>query len=195
MTIPPRLGNILGCIFVLCLGISTPAHAGQHATRKSPKSGVPSITAGPTGPIPQIPLDSIPALPPDVTYRDGKLTVVAPNSTLSDILTAIQKQTGAEFVIPAAPDRVAARLGPGSAADVLSALLTGSGFNFILLYSPTDASLLKRVVLLARPKADNVDQRSVATQNGPAGQAAGTNHPAQDQSEEPQGFLETPDEL
>jgi len=196
MTIRSKLVDILSCsTLVLCFGGSNTVQAAQHRSPKTPKTFLPPIWAGPTGPIPQIPLDSIPTLPPQVTYQNRNLTIIAPNSTLSDILIAVRKQTGAEIAIPVAPDRVVTRLGPGPPADVLSKLLTGSRFNFVLLSSSTDTSTLRRVVLLAKSVGDNAAKPSLATPNTPSSQAETTSQPVQDQPEEPQGMLETPDEL
>jgi hypothetical protein len=100
--------------------------------------------------VPQIPLDSIAAVPPQVTYQNGLLTIVAANSTLGDILRAVKKQTGAEIEVPAANDRVVTNLGPGSAREVIADLLNGSRFNYVLLGSAQDATLLTRVVLVTK---------------------------------------------
>ncbi len=100
--------------------------------------------------MPQIPLDSIASVPPQVTYQNGQLTIVAANSTLGDILRAVKKQTGAEIEVPAANDRVVTHLGPGSARDVMADLLNGSRFNYVLLGSAQDSNLLTRVVLVAK---------------------------------------------
>ena len=101
--------------------------------------------------MPQIPLDSIPAVAPEVTYENGLLTIVAPNSTLGDILRSVRKQTAAEIDIPtSATERVATRLGPAPAREVMAELLNGSRFNYILLGSPANANALVRVVLVAK---------------------------------------------
>jgi hypothetical protein len=101
--------------------------------------------------VPQVPLDAIPAVAPQVSYENGLLTIVAPNSTLGDILRGVRKHTSADIEIPpAANERVATRLGPGPAREVMAELLNGSRFNYILLGSPEDANALVRVVLVAK---------------------------------------------
>jgi hypothetical protein len=102
------------------------------------------------GPVQQIPLDSIAAVPPQVSFQNNQLTIVAPNSTLADILRAVKKLTGAEIEIPSAPERVVTHLGPGPARDVVADLLNGSRFNYVLLGSPGDDMALTRVVLVAK---------------------------------------------
>jgi hypothetical protein len=90
------------------------------------------------------------AVPPQVTFENNQLTIIAPNSTLGDVLKAVRKQTGAEIEVPAAPERVVTRLGPGPAREVLADLLNGSRFNYVLLGSPSDEAALTRVVLVAK---------------------------------------------
>jgi hypothetical protein len=93
----------------------------------------------------------MPAVPPQIDYQDGQLTIVAPNSTLGDILRGVRKHTSADIDIPSsATERVATSLGPGPARDVVAQLLNGSHFNYVLLGSPENAGLLVRVVLVAK---------------------------------------------
>jgi hypothetical protein len=151
------------CTGALCLGIITPANAtssqsqvkAKPKAKKPQKPPLPVLPSGPTGPVQPIPLDSIAPVPPQVSYQNAQLTIVAANSTLGDILRAVRKQTGAEIEIPAATERVVTHLGPGSARDVLAELLNGSRFNYVLLGSPADSAVLTRVVLVAKTGPDN----------------------------------------
>jgi hypothetical protein len=149
---------------ILCLPVAgradTPRPDTQtpHRVHKAKKQQQPPapLPNGPRGPVPQIPLDAMPAVAPQVTYQDGLLTIVAPNSTLSEILKGVRKHTSAEIEIPgAANERVATHLGPGPAREVLAELLNGSHFNYILLGSPNDANELVRVVLVPKTGPDN----------------------------------------
>ena len=95
-----------------------PRPRGRHKARKvlSQQSVLPPA---PRGPLPQVPLDQLPAAPPQVNYQDGRLTIVAQNSTLGDILREVRKRTGASIEVPpSATERVVARLGPAPARDV-----------------------------------------------------------------------------
>ena len=70
---------------LLCLPAAaqadTPAtHRGHKAKKQQPLP--PPLPSGTQGPVPQIPLDAIAAVAPQVSYRDGMLTIIAPNSTL-----------------------------------------------------------------------------------------------------------------
>ncbi|HZW81606.1 MAG TPA: hypothetical protein VFF50_14120 [Candidatus Deferrimicrobiaceae bacterium] len=122
-----------------------------HRAHSKKKTVPPPLPSGTQGPVPQVPLDAIPAVAPEVSYENGLLTINAPNSTLGDILRSVRKHTSADIEIPAAAnERVAMRLGPAPAREVMAQLLNGSRFNYILLGSPEDANALVRVVLVAK---------------------------------------------
>ena len=95
-----------------------------------------------------------PPLPLVVTFQNGKLTVSSNKATLSEVLVAIHQRTGAEIAIPAGAEQeiVVAEIGPASAPEVLSHLLNGSKFNFLILSSANDPAMLDRVILSARPE-------------------------------------------
>ena len=140
----------------------------EHRVHSKKKTLPPPLPSGTQGPVPQVPLDAIPAVAPQVTYEDGLLTIVAPNSTLGDILRSVRKHTSAEIEVPAtANERVVTRLGPGPAREVMAELLNGSRFNYILLGSPADASALVRVVLVAKTP-DTPPGQPAQAQNGAA---------------------------
>ncbi len=140
---------------VLCLPVTgwadtpTTPHRVHKAKKQQPLP--PPLPSGPQGPVPQVPLDAIAPVAPQVSYKDGQLTIVAPNSTLGDILRGVRKHTSADIEIPpTASERVVMRLGPGPAPEVMAELLNGSHFNYILLGSPDNANQLVRVVLVAK---------------------------------------------
>lgn len=139
-------------VAALCVGTVLSAHADSaHSQKKKKQQELPPLPSGPTGQkLQPLPLDSLTPVLPQVSYENGQLTIVAPNSTLGDILRAVRKQTGAEIEIPSATDRVVTHLGPGPARDVMAELLNGSRFNYVLLGSPEDPAALTRVVLVAK---------------------------------------------
>jgi hypothetical protein len=158
-------------------------------TKKPQKPPLAPLPSGPTGPVQQVPLDSMSPVAPQVSYQNSQLTIVAPNSTLGDILRAVRKQTGAEIEIPAATERVVTHLGPGPARDVLAELLNGSRFNYVILGSPADQTALTRVVLVAKSGPENAAPNTPAVaeqQNGPhpaeANDADATEDDAADQA-------------
>ena len=87
--------------------------------------------------------------PPKVTYQDGQLTIIAENSLLSDILSALHMAMGAEIDLPpsASSERIWVRLGPGPARKVVSELLSGTDLNFVIQGSMTDADGIQSVML------------------------------------------------
>ena len=169
-----ELGSWLLMGALLCslqMAMASPAQSRRKAVKKAPP---PDLFSGNTGPVQQIPLDSIAAVAPQVTYENDELTIVAPNSTLADILRAVKKLTGAEIDVPAAPERVVTRLGPGPARDIVAELLNGSRFNYVLLGAPNDQAALSRVVLVAKtgsqeitPNAAPAPEPSQAVQQQP----------------------------
>ena len=163
---------MLLCAAALCLGTASAADSDaaqtHHKTTKKQPPQLPPLPSGPTGQaVPPIPLDSMAPVPPQVNYQNERLTIVAPNSTLGDILRAVRKQTGAEIEVPAAPERVVTRLGPGPAREVMAELLNGSRFNYVLLGSPANDAVLTRVVLVVKTGPDNANAASFAEQRPP----------------------------
>ncbi|MGA7399116.1 MAG: AMIN domain-containing protein [Candidatus Sulfotelmatobacter sp.] len=88
-----------------------------------------------------------------VSFQAGMLTIRANKASLSEVLFAVHQHTGAEIAIPAGAEQeqVVAQIGPASAPEVLSHLLYGSRFNFLILSSPSNPATLDRVILSARP--------------------------------------------
>jgi hypothetical protein len=127
--------------------------------------GMQSASATQTAPTgPQIvnanfPAQSAQITPPQppplvVSFNGGLLTINANKASLSEVLFAVHQRTGAEIAIPAGAEQeqVVAALGPASAPEVLSHLLNGSKFNFVILNSANDPNVLDRVILSARPE-------------------------------------------
>src|SRR5262249_51126195 len=119
------------------------------------------------------------AVPPQVTFQNNQLTIVAPNSTLAEILRAVKKQTGAEIDVPAAPERVVTKLGPGPAREIMAQLLNGSRFNYVLLGAPGDQNGLTRVVLVAKTGAPDITPNNPqpGSESGQGMQQAGMQAP------------------
>jgi hypothetical protein len=167
-------------------------HHAHKAVKKQQPPLPPPLPSGTQGPVPQVPLDAIPAVAPQVSYQDGQLTIVAPNSTLGDILRGVRKHTSADIEIPAtANERVVTRLGPGPAREVVAELLNGSRFNYVLLGSPSDASQLVRVVLVAKSGPDNPEPAKAGASGAPPAQVAADAADAETPEETPD---DTPDQ-
>jgi hypothetical protein len=87
-----------------------------------------------------------------VRFANGQLEIHAHDSTLSEVLFQIQKQTGAEIAIPAGTEqeRVFVDAGPAPASQVLAELLNGSSLNFVVVGSESDPNVLRSVILSRR---------------------------------------------
>ena len=145
----PALLTAFVCLSVLALA-EPQKPATHHRSRKHQPTEAPLPAYTPQKLTP-LPLEQVPAVPPQVTYAGGQLTIVAHNSTLADVLRAVHKQTGADVDFPPnATDRVVTDLGPGPARDVLTALLNGSHFDYVILGSPSDPTHVDRLMLTAR---------------------------------------------
>src|SRR5215469_11853949 len=122
----------------------------------NPPTPAPPPASGPT-PVPPSPgeaqaqLNLPPPTPPQVTYRDGQLTVQALNSTLGSVLIAIRNKTGMQFEgLDAASERVVVAMGPAPEGEVLAAILSGSHFDFIAIDRPDSPGIVQRVILTPR---------------------------------------------
>jgi hypothetical protein len=89
---------------------------------------------------------------PVVLYKDGQLTIVAENVTLSEIMSALHSAMGTQIDLPAgaSSERIWAHLGPASAHKVLSDLLGNTDLNYIIQGSPSVAGAIQSVTLSAR---------------------------------------------
>lgn len=113
-----------------------------------------------------------PERPPVITWDGKLLTIDAENSSLEQILIAIRAQTNATMEIPAsaASERVALQIGPASIRDVLSTLLYGSSFDYVIQSADDDPDSLRSLILTARGQADDsADAPAVAASAGGTG--------------------------
>ncbi len=115
-------------------------------------------------------------MPPQVRYQNGELTIEARNSTLAQVLHAVQTQTGASIDVPgsASSERVATKIGPGQPRDVLNSLLNGSKFDYVILGVMGDPGAVQKVILTPR-------------QSGTVGTATAQNNPAPQPEPEEEG--------
>lgn len=133
----------------LGLLVAGPCYGERHHATTSQPVTVTDDKAAPAPPPPT--LAEQPATAPQVSFHGGQLTISAQNSTLGDILKAVRTQTGATIDLPGtASDRVIGHFGPGPARDVMTELLNGSHFNYVLLGSSSDPNALDRVILMAK---------------------------------------------
>jgi len=133
-----------------------PAISSGVSAAHSPRLGLTNATYPASAQPVQMAAPAPAATPPqpvlEVSFQGGLLSIRSSRSSLSEILSAVRQRTGAEIAIPAGADQeqVAAELGPAPAPEVLSHLLNGSRFNFLILSSPTNPGALDRVILSQR---------------------------------------------
>jgi hypothetical protein len=114
-------------------------------------------------------------LPPQlaqVTYTSGTLSISADNSSLNQILREISHETGITISGGVTDERVFGQYGPDAPAQILAALLDGTGSNMLLVHSDGDTPA--QLILTPRqggptppnPNAAALEERS-APQNTP----------------------------
>ena len=171
----PSLPCIRRAVLVcgLAAAMVVPAASAQHAAAVPPRSprkthhfakpkpavpeSIPEVTLpAPPPPVRRTP-EQMPPGVPQVSWDGSQLTINADNSTLADILVAIRARTGADIDVPpnASRERIAARLGPGPARDVISTLLSWTDFDYIIQASDTDPLGIQSVLLTPRSKSDD----------------------------------------
>ena len=101
------------------------------------------------------PVSYTPPPPPPVLaveYKNGLLSIQAERVSLAQVLSEIQRKTGAEIPIPsmAAQEQVVLGIGLTPIKEALTALLNGSRFNFIIVGGDRDSSQVKSVILTFR---------------------------------------------
>jgi hypothetical protein len=131
----------------------TPPKTTSPSSSKSKGRGkkVETVTEAPQISPPPPTLEQQPPNPPQVSYRNGQLSIDSQNATLSQVLRSVQAQTGASVDIPpgAGSERVSARLGPGQPKDVIANLLNGSKFNYVILGVANNSGGVQKVILMA----------------------------------------------
>jgi hypothetical protein len=162
---------LLLILVVLTIAATAAAKAGPRKKPHKAKAPVVQPAPEPTPTPPQLTPEQGPSSPPEVSFQGGQLTIVARNSTMGDVLTAVKQRTGAAVDMPAvSSERVVGRFGPGTPRDVMAQLLNGSHYDYVLVGSPTDPGSLKKVVLVARingpePAAQRQQGSAVAQRN------------------------------
>jgi len=135
--------------------------AGQSAqppqAKKASPSGANPPAAEPAAPAPPpapvvLPPEQTPAHAPVIAWDGQLLTVDAENSSLSDVLLGIRSRTSASIEMPSSTsrERIAVHLGPAPIREVLSSLLYGTNFNYVIQSAEGDDGAVGKVILTAR---------------------------------------------
>jgi hypothetical protein len=86
-----------------------------------------------------------------VAYRDGNLTVIAPEASLNEVLRTIRQKANVQIVGRLDGDeRVSVKIGPAPVRDVLVALLEGSHYSFVIVSDDASPQITKKIVLFPR---------------------------------------------
>ena len=134
---------------------------------QQPDPAVPPVTSQLEPAATQTAGEKVPPTAPRISFQNNELTVVAQNSSLGEILNAIRAATGMRIEgLGGSADRVTAKIGPAPVRDVLLSLLEGSRYDFAILGSATDPTVVERVVLSARTSGD-VNSAATAQQPQP----------------------------
>src|SRR5262249_16772676 len=164
-----KTGFLLLVSVCISLASLTCAAEVRSARKRAVKQEQPAPAPQAVVPPAPLTLEQQPASPPQVDFQNGRLTIIAQNSTLGDVLRAVRSETGATVEIPAnATERVVGHIGPGPAREVLASLLNGSHFDYVILGSPTNPGALDRVILL--PKSTGEAATNLASQPNPGNQ-------------------------
>lgn len=158
----PQPGIAAFVLVLSCLSLTGFAQKTQksakppaHGTRIPAAAAVPApVEAPPPPPLPPPTPEQMPPGVPQVSWDGEQLSISSDNSTLADILTAVRRLTGADIDIPAGASgqRVAARLGPGPAREILASLLSGTDFNYVIQAADENPLGIQSVVLTPRNK-------------------------------------------
>jgi hypothetical protein len=129
---PIRFATVTCIAFAASLPAQSPSPPQALAQTPSNLPATPTTTPE-TPPIPLTPSQR----PPQrarVTYAGGTLSIAADNASLNQILREIATDTGMKITGGVAEERVFGQYGPDNPAQVLAALLDGTGSNMILVH-------------------------------------------------------------
>jgi hypothetical protein len=105
-------------------------HAVHHHHHAKPEA---VVAPAPVPPPPPLPPAEQPPSPATINFTNGLLSVRAQNSSLVNILTEIQHQTGLVIDGLNHDQRMYGQYGPASISTTLTALLDGSGYDFVIV--------------------------------------------------------------
>lgn len=141
-----RWASTFACIAaVVSAGGQTAARRQDRAHRPATRSAHRRSARAAKKPAPPV------AQPPAVKLEDGKLTVDAHNSELSAILSDVARTSGMTIDGQQSDARVFGVYGPASPREVLTELLDGAGYNFMMV-GATPGGAPRELLLSARTK-------------------------------------------
>lgn len=177
---------VLAVFFLLTISGVAQTEANNDSIRRSKSpvsySGAATLQEIAPQPVVAAPRPTVePTRPPSVVWDGKQLTIDAENATLADILAALKTQTGASIEIPAAAwrERVFVHLGPGPLRDIISSLVYGLPFDYIVETAEDDPDTLRSVVLTPQGQGDSSDSMVAGITNA-GGTGGGSSFPTAD---------------
>jgi hypothetical protein len=173
--------------------VKLPDSAGTNVAAAVPSPSVPEAAPAPPPPPKKV----------EISFQDGLLSLTSTKASLAEILNEVRMKTGADIIVPAGAEQeiVAVVLGPASPREVISKLLDGSRYNFIIVGTDKDANQVERVILSPKsagtmttesrsPISDSVP---VAEMQSPQRSAGPAPAPPPTEDAQPQGDSTPPD--
>jgi len=152
-----------------------PVHRHKKAERAAPDPAPVVVERPPDPPPPDWPALAQ-ANPADVHFTGSNLSVVAQNSSLQEILHEITTAAGVKVEGFSSDQRIFGNYGPAPARDVINQLLSGTGYN-VLMIGDSGEGTPRQIVLTFHGGAVSPGQPGTA-QPSPNGE--------DDQAEEPE---------
>jgi hypothetical protein len=166
--------------------VSAPVTVASKPTKKAKRPAGRLATMPPPPPVveaPPVPLrpSQLPAVAPRVSYQNGQLTIIAENSTMGDVISAVRNATGIKIETIGAPsrERIATKIGPAPVRDVLLSLMQGSQYDYFILGSATEPDRIESVMLTPRSAANSTSANA-------AGSNARSANPTYDSADVPE---------
>jgi hypothetical protein len=126
-----------------------PAVRHKLTAQKVPAPAATPVPATPPAPeTPNWPINGQ-AAPATIAWNRPELRIDATNSSLQQILTQVSAATGAEFQGLEKDERVFGAFGPGETRDILSQVLQGTGYNFVMV-GDQGQGVPRQIILSAR---------------------------------------------
>ena len=163
-----RVSAVVSLLFAVIVLASYPASAAVSPRQQNKSQALPKPAAEPMPPAaapeptptrpPPTP-EQLPPRPPEIAWDGKQLSINADNSTLYDILMAVRSRLGASIDVPASAssERVAVHLGPAPARAVLSALLEGSNYDYIIKARESNQNEIQSMIVTLRGEGSDKD--------------------------------------
>jgi hypothetical protein len=133
----------IGMLFLVFSGIARATQAPASATPRAQsvkhrraghaKRHDKAVTPVQPPPPPPLPPAQQAASPAKIDFSHGTLKIDAQNSSLSQILNQISRETGIQIQGLDRDERIYGQYGPDTVANTLTDLLDGSGYNYVMV--------------------------------------------------------------